>query len=374
MIRSSNVKRTFKLLAFTFFSYLVSTNVAAQTPAAQQNVQNQFTPMQVNVPVGDKYDWLQLNSNELLKGEIKHLYDNKLEFESDQLDTLIVDWEDVIVLQSRGAVSIGFTDLSTRTGRLLIQNGQGYLDGVVFNVNDIMTIIAGEQHEANYWTSTVSLGANLRSGNNNQIDYSAKARMSRRTTESRFRTDYLGNYSKSGGENTTNNHRVNSFFDWFLSNQFFLRPVFVEYYTDPFMNISSRVTLGSGVGYSIIDTAKTEWSISGGPAYTMTNFKEVELGEDDNESSGTLVVDSTFTTELTDSVDFNADYRMQLGNQNYGGYTHHAVAGIVVELTDMFDLDLSLVWDRTNTPRAESDGQVPEKDDFQLIIGFGVAI
>ncbi|WP_434938203.1 DUF481 domain-containing protein [Shewanella sp. HL-SH8] len=374
MIRSSNVKRTFKPLAFTFFSYLVSTNVAAQTPAAQQNVQNQFTPMQVNVPVGDKYDWLQLNSNELLKGEIKHLYDNKLEFESDQLDTLIVDWEDVIVLQSRGAVSIGFTDLSTRTGRLLIQNGQGYLDGVVFNVNDIMTIIAGEQHEANYWTSTVSLGANLRSGNNNQIDYSAKARMSRRTTESRFRTDYLGNYSKSGGENTTNNHRVNSFFDWFLSNQFFLRPVFVEYYTDPFMNISSRVTLGSGVGYSIIDTAKTEWSISGGPAYTMTNFKEVELGEDDNESSGTLVVDSTFTTELTDSVDFNADYRMQLGNQNYGGYTHHAVAGIVVELTDMFDLDLSLVWDRTNTPRAESDGQVPEKDDFQLIIGFGVAI
>ncbi|WP_434926482.1 DUF481 domain-containing protein [Shewanella sp. HL-SH2] len=374
MIRSSNVKRTFKPLAFTFFSYLVSTNVAAQTPAAQQNVQNQFTPMQVNVPVGDKYDWLQLNSNELLKGEIKHLYDNKLEFESDQLDTLIVDWEDVMVLQSRGAVSIGFTDLSTRTGRLLIQNGQGYLDGVVFNVNDIMTIIAGEQHEANYWTSTVSLGANLRSGNNNQIDYSAKARMSRRTTESRFRTDYLGNYSKSGGENTTNNHRVNSFFDWFLSNQFFLRPIFVEYYTDPFMNISSRVTLGSGVGYSIIDTAKTEWSISGGPAYTMTNFKEVELGEDDNESSGTLVVDSTFTTELTDSVDFNADYRMQLGNQNYGGYTHHAVAGIVVELTDMFDLDLSLVWDRTNTPRAESDGQVPEKDDFQLIIGFGVAI
>ncbi|MCT7940442.1 DUF481 domain-containing protein [Shewanella holmiensis] len=374
MIRFLNVKRTFKPFAFTFCSYLICSNVVAQALTEQQNVEHQFTPMQVRVPVGDKYDWLQLNSNELLKGKIKHLYGNKLEFKSDQLGTLIVDWEDVIVLQSRGAVSIGFSDLSTRSGRLLIQDGHGYLDGVVFNLNDIITIIAGEPHEANYWSSTMSLGANLRSGNNDQIDYSAKARMIRRTTESRFRTDYLGNYSKSGDEKTTNNHRVNSFFDWFLSNQFFLRPVFVEYYTDPFMNISSRITLGSGVGYSIIDTAKTEWSISGGPAYTMTNFKEVELGEDDNESSGTLFVDTTFSTELTDSIDFNADYRMQLGNQNSGGYTHHAVTGIVVELTDMFDLDLSLVWDRSSNPRAETDGQVPERDDFQLIIGFGVDI
>ena len=65
---------------------------------------------------------------------------------------------------------------------------------------------------------------------------------------------------------------------------------------------------------------------------------------------------------------------MQLGNQNSGGYTHHAVTGIVVELTDMFDLDLSLVWDRSSNPRAETDGQVPERDDFQLIIGFGVDI
>jgi len=374
MIRFSNAKLTFNPIAFILCSYLVCINAVAQTLSEQQNVQHQFTPMQVHVPVGDKYDWLQLNSNELLKGEIKHLYGNKLEFDSDKLNTLVVDWEDVIVLQSRGAVSIGFTDLSTRTGRLLIQDGQGYLDGVAFNVNDIMTIIAGEQHEANYWSSTVSFGANLRSGNNEQIDYSAKARMNRRTTESRFRTDYLGNYSKSGGEKTTNNHRVNGFFDWFLSNQFFLRPVFIEYYTDPFMNIASRITLGSGVGYSIIDTAKTEWSITGGPAYSMTNYKEVELGEDDSERSATLFVDTTFTTELTGSIDFNADYRMQLGNQNSGGYNHHAVAGIVVELTDMFDLDLSLVWDRTSNPRAETDGQTPEKNDYQLIIGFGVDI
>jgi hypothetical protein len=374
MIRSSNVKRTFKPLAFTFFSYLVSTNVAAQTPAEQQNVQNQFTPMQVNVPVGDKYDWLQLSSNELLKGKIRNLYGDKLEFKSDQLNTLTVDWEDVIVLQSRGEVSIGFTDLSTRTGRLLIQHGRGYLDGVQFDVNDIMTIISGKQQEANYWSSNASLGANLRSGNNEQIDYSAKARMSRRTTESRFRTDYLGNASKSGGENTTNNHRVNSFFDWFFSNQFFLRPVFGEYYTDTFMNISSRLTLGSGVGYSIIDNSRTEWNVSGGPAYNITRFNEVELGEDYSDKSGTIVLDSTFTTELTDSVDFNADYRMQFGNQNSGGYTHHAVAGVSVELTDLFDLDLSLVWDRISIPRAETDGTVPEKNDFQLIIGFGVDI
>lgn len=332
----------------------------------------QFVGMDVDVPVGNEYDWVQLTSNEMLKGTIKHLYDDNLVFESDKVGVLTIDWADVRVLQSKGPVSIGFTDLSTRTGRLLIQHGKGYLDGKEFNLNEVLTIIAGGQQEANYWSSTITLGANFREGNTDQIDYSAKARVSRRTTESRFRTDYLGNYAKSDDEKTANNHRLNSHFDWFLSHQFYLRPVFGEYYSDPFSNIKSRFTIGSGIGYNFIDTSKTEWSLSGGPAYTFTQFDEVEVGETDNEDNATLVFESAFSTELTDSMDYFFDYRMQLGNEDSGGYTHHAITGILVELTDTFKLDLSLVWDRTEKPRTNADGTIPEKDDYQLIIGFGV--
>ena len=44
-------------------------------------------------PVG--FDWIQLNSGEWLKGDLKVLYDHSLEFDSDELGLLYFDWEDV---------------------------------------------------------------------------------------------------------------------------------------------------------------------------------------------------------------------------------------------------------------------------------------
>lgn len=326
----------------------------------------------IRPPAESQKDWLQLKSNELLRGEIKTLYDDKLEFDSDELDTVMIDWEDIKVLQSAGVVSIGFTDLSTRSGKLLIENGHSYLDGVEFNPGEIMTIIAGDQSEANYWSGKISLGANIRSGNTDQIDYSAMAKTTRRTTESRFNADYLGNYTKSDGQSTVNNHRVNSNFDWFISKQFYLRPIFAEMYKDPFLNIDYKATVGAGVGYNLIDTSKTEWSISGGPAYTYTQFDQVEQGARENDGSASVVLETVYDTELTSDIDFTTKYQLQYSSEDAGGYSHHAIASLAVELTDIFDLDLSFVWDHTAKPQPGSDGIMPEKNDYQFIVGFGI--
>jgi hypothetical protein len=32
---------------------------------------------------------------------------------------------------------------------------------------------------------------------------------------------------------------------------------------------------------------------------------------------------------------------------------------------------VSLVWDRTEKPPPNADGETPEKDDFRLLIGIG---
>ncbi|MCL1059885.1 DUF481 domain-containing protein [Shewanella gelidimarina] len=348
-------------------SILAAETVTHLTPA-------RITPEQIFPPEDSKYDWLQLTSLELLKGEIVNLYDDKLEFDSDELDSVFIDWEDVKVLQSRHIMSIGFTDLSTKTGRLLVKDGKSYINGEEFDSHQIMTIIAGEQTEANYWSSKITLGANFRKGNTDQIDYSALAKTKRRTTESRFNLDYIGNYSETDGENRINNHRINSNFDRFISKQFYLRPVFGEIYIDPFLNIDYRVTLGSGLGYNIIDNAKTEWSVSGGPAYTYTRFDTVEMNKNKGDGSAALVIESLYDTEITGDIDFNALYRLQYGNETSGGYTHHAIATLEIELTDMFDLDLSFVWDRTNNPQPDSNGLTPEPNDYQFIIGFGIDI
>lgn len=368
----------YSLIAATCIAAIYSTSAMSAesntpvSPIAQK--EQSLKPEQVYPPVDSKYDWLQLTSLELLKGEIKNLYDDKLEFESDELDTVFIDWEDVKVLQSSGIVSIGFTDLSTKTGRLLVEDGKSYIDGEEFDNSQIMTIIAGDQSEANYWSSKITLGANFRSGNTDQIDYSALAKTLRRTTESRFNLDYIGNYSKTDGENRINNHRINTNFDWFISKQFYLRPVFAEIYKDPFSNIDYRITLGSGLGYNIIDNAKTEWSISGGPAYTYTRFDEVIDDEEIDDGSAAMVIETVYDTEITSDIDFNTLYRIQYGNEKSGGYTHHAIATLEIELTSIFDLDLSFVWDRINNPQPDSNNFIPKRDDYQFIVGFGIDI
>ena len=40
------------------------------------------------------------------------------------------------------------------------------------------------------------------------------------------------------------------------------------------------------------------------------------------------------------------------------------------DLIGDLDLDVSLVWDRTQKPQTRADGTVPEKDDFRLIFGL----
>ena len=56
----------------------------------------------------EKFDWIQLTSGEWLKGDLKVLYDKKLEFDSDELDLLELDWEDVKQIRGYKLFSVRF--------------------------------------------------------------------------------------------------------------------------------------------------------------------------------------------------------------------------------------------------------------------------
>ena len=79
-----------------------------------------------------------------------------------------------------------------------------------------------------------------------------------------------------------------------------------------------------------------------------------------------------FDTELTKTVDFDVRYNFNIVNEKSGTYNHHMIAALETELTSWLDFDISFVWDRTEDPRPESDGTVPEQDDFYLIFSMGV--
>jgi putative salt-induced outer membrane protein YdiY len=325
-------------------------------------------------PMPDEFDWVQLTSGEWLKGEIKVMYEASLEFDSDKLDLLSLDLEDIQQIRSAQVLNVRMKGGETATGKVLMEDGSIRVLGdtpAEYDRGDLLSVTAGVPRERNYWVGKVSAGGNLRSGNTDQVELSTAASFKRRTVENRVSLDYLGNFSETNDVQSANNQRANAVWDWFFSETLFLRPVFLEYFSDPFQNIDSRYTIGTGLGYQLIDTSRTDWSIFAGPAWQSTRFDQVEPGESRSEDTWALSAGTTFDTELTDRIDFTYDYRFQFTSPESGRYNHHMIGTFEIELTDSLDLDLSLVWDRIEKPRPDDNGTVPKQDDYRLIIGVG---
>jgi hypothetical protein len=324
-------------------------------------------------PSPEDFDWVRLPSDEWLKGSVKAMYDDELEFDSDELGIVTLDWSDLKELRSAGTLQVRAIGDRIATGRvILVDRALAVLDsGVTFPQDEIISVTAGEPREINYWAINLSAGATMRDGNSDQSDFYARANATRRTVKDRIRLDYLANYAETNDVEITNNHRATFSWDRFLTDRFFLRPVFGEYFRDPFQNIDHRLWVGTGIGWQIIDTGDASWDVFTGPAYQATRFTGVEAGEDESVSSGALVFGTLYERELTDWIDFKYDYRFQFTSSRSGRYSHHMMGGLEIELTDSLDLELSIMWDRIEEPQPDAGGVLPEEDDWRYVVGLG---
>lgn len=78
--------------------------VESQTETRDKKLQSQ--PWEPPRPAADQFDWIQTTSGEWLKGELKVLYREKLEFDSDELDLQELDWEDVKYVRGHRIFSV----------------------------------------------------------------------------------------------------------------------------------------------------------------------------------------------------------------------------------------------------------------------------
>jgi len=366
--------------AILLLSLVMASNPAAMAEDAQtaapatEEKKAAWTPPP---PPPDEFDWIQLNSGEWLKGEFKVLYDDSVEFDSDELGLLDIDWGDIKQVRGHAEHSIHFEGMeSDVVGNLQVTGDQVLIvsgeESREFNRADVISVVHGKPQESNYWSAKFSLGLNISEGNSDRQDLNLMLNVKRRTADSRFITDYLGYYSESGGIKTDDNHRLGSTYDIFRTRKFFWRPLLAEYFRDPFQNIDYQLTVGAGAGYQLIDTSKTEWSIAAGPALKYTKFETVEAGESDSESTPALWAGTDYNRELTSKMDLILGYSTVIGNQDSGGYTHHAIATLETELLSWLDFDTSLIWDHIQNPTRNSDGSLPEKDDYRFVIGLGL--
>ena len=323
-----------------------------------------------------KYDWVKTKSGEWFKGKIKALYDDKLEFDSDEIGLYSFKFDDVVWIKSYQIISVNIENLATFPGilrlkgnKLTVIQGENKYE---FARKDIVSFAPDGEYEKNFWSGKATLGFDIRSGNTNQYDYNAKVNIQRRTANSRLNFDYLGRITSKDETETANNHRLNQQYDRYLTRHFFWTPVFSEIYKDKYVNIQNQLTAGLGVGYTLVDTKKVTWSISGGPAFVYTQYETVALGNAVDNFSPAMEFSTKYENELNAIVDLIYNYKLTYTNQAAGTYKHHMILAFENELTSWLDLDISGVWDFMLEPQETSQNTIPEQNDFQVLIGFGV--
>lgn len=365
--RGSVMSRAFRVSLILVFLGLPLTTVKAEEEAA-----GWLPPSPAEMPT--EFDWVQLPSGEWLGGEIIVLYEDTLEFDSDEMGITKIDWEDVVELRSVQVLEVRPREGESVIGKVLIKDGRVTVMGdqtVAFEQVEILSVTAGVPKEINFWSGEVSASANYQSGNTDKETFSGRATVQRRTVQQRIVLDYIGNYDETENEETENNHRVSGDWDRFVTDRVFWSPVVAEYYKDKFQNIEHRLTYSVALGYEIIDTSKTEWRVSGGPGYTKTWFQDVPEGESDSEGSPAFQAKTRFDHELTDDIDIWYDYRALFANKDTGQYLHRMETGIAYEIIDDFDIRATWVWDYIAEPAEEEDGQKPNESDTQLFFGIG---
>jgi len=328
-------------------------------------------------PGDESFDWIRLTSGEWLKGELRSVYRQEIEFDSDELNSLTIDWEKVERMRTADNFSVRINQNLTRTGPLTLYKEKITIgDGVPAEVNQFGLISIAPEASSRYtgWTAYISAATTLRGGISTQRDLNINAILQRRTAKRKLYFDFLTSYSETEGLVTSDSIRANTYFDLLRSQKTFIRAASIEFFRDPVQNIDRRWTLGSSYGYYFVDQPKKTWDVSIGPALQRIEYLEVGPNGQSIIEEPAIVFASQFDWEVTKRLDLWGNYSIQF-TKDQEGATTHALTKLKYELTRYLDLDVSLLWDRINDQqRAPDDPDVesPSADDFRLTIGIGL--
>ena len=326
------------------------------------------------VPEESRFDWVRLVSGEWLGGKIESMRDGTLEFDSDKLDDLKLDWVDVKELRSPRNLEYVFDDGQMVTGPATMAGGAIRVGsaGQEYPAAELASIVVGATSEWDRWSGNLSIGIVLRSGNTNQSDYNGLLFLRRETGKTRLDLKGSSNYGTLSGVKNVNNEQASARVDVFLTKRLFVTPISAEVYADEFQNIDLRTTLAAGLGYDLVNEPKLEWTVGLAAGYLRTNYSSVEAGVDDFEESGTIIPGTFVEWDPSGDIDTRLDYKVTVSTSTIKDAYHNLVGLVDVELTSIIDLTFSLTWDHVETPKRAEDGTLTERDDVRLAFGLGV--
>lgn len=354
----------------SFMEDQVPVDGMASTPAADEPA----PPAEVTLRTDDGADWIQIVSGEWLRGEILRVRDDSLDFDSDELDDQTFDFSDVLRIISPNHQVVLTEDGRIFEGQLSADESSIWVAGektVKIPRAQVLSVLAVEGGGASTWSGEVSAGVAVRTGNTKQTDYSAVLAATRETARTRWANRYSGAISEVSGAETANNHRIGSSYDVFVTKRTFVTVPGIDVYRDPFQNVGLRVTPYAAIGYEVVDTADHNLSLSAGPAFQYQQFDSELASGSSTDNSFAGVFSTSYDWDITSDVELSADYNITVPMPDIDEYNHNVVGTLSIDLAGDLDLDLSVTWDRINSPEANASGVIPRKDDFRMTVGIG---
>ncbi len=352
---------------------MISLTLLALTPgfaAAQDDVWAPPPPSDI------EKDWIRLSSGEWLWGTVDLMRDETLEFDSEEMDEVTIDWVDVVEIRSARVMTYVKLDGSVVTGTstmkgetILIDTGE---EVVEIPRPQIHSILEGKPTELNFWSAKVGVDLKTRTGNTDQKDFGARIFIKREAARSRIDVRYQGNFSKTNDEENVRNNRGNIEWKVFLSRKFFVSPVKLEFFSDKFQNIDRRLTGGVGIGYYISRSSKADWFVELGASYQDTRWRSVVQGEDEDESNFSVPFRTTLETDITKRTELTAEYGVQIGVGNEANTIHHTFVMFEIDIWGDIDFDMSFTWDHVTRPKTNAEGITPLKDDVATYFGLSI--
>jgi putative salt-induced outer membrane protein YdiY len=335
-------------------------------------------PAEFTINFGDVYDWLQLNSGEWLKGNLKRMREDELEFDSDKLDLLKFSWDDVDQLQSPHVNTYVFDDEVDVVGRAVVTKDKVLIetvDGVQsFPRSELLSIVEGGPRELNWWSTRLGLGFSANAGNTNQGSLTMYFQLTRADYRTRSRVRYDGTIGYANGEENVNRHIGTAEVLLYLSRRWYFTPAAAQLLNDRFQNIHFRATPGAAAGVHVFDTKKVEWDLESGLGYQYIQFLSAGAGVKNPQNDGFVSFGTWAEFEFVDDVKLEIEWRTNLVYTTIGNTNHTGRAKFSVEITDIFDFETSFLFLRTEDPPPREDGTTPESNDYQIIVSVALEL
>ncbi|MEE3326374.1 MAG: DUF481 domain-containing protein [Myxococcota bacterium] len=320
-----------------------------------------------------KWEWVELTSGEWLKGDIKGIRSDKLDFDSSQFDDITLKMKDVVQTYSSVVNTFVFTRRRVVIGigritqnEVIIETAAGEMR---YPRQQLISLVVGDHNEWKLWSGSMTTGVSATSGNTEQTTANLQADLNRKGAFLGLTFNYIGNLGSSNNVTNVNNQQINFLSQLFIYDRFYLIPTSFEYYSDEFQNINLRIRPGAGVGYEIFDDSDFTWTVNGTAIYEYQDSISSLQSQGSTFESFAIQMTSNLKYDITSDITLNAKYNVVLAIPSSSHVDQQAIVKLDIDITKYVSLNSTLNWARVGDPVPLEDGTIPKKNDMIITLG-----